>query len=70
MAKKKAPQTPTLDRDWLTVQQTAEYLQCTTRSVHRYIEAGKLEFSQIVPNGKIRIPAASIRQMLGRSESE
>ena len=69
MAKKKAtPKKPvpqTLEPfDWLTIKQTANYLQCSTRTVHRYISEGKLRVSQVIAKGKIRVPTASIRAML------
>lgn len=55
-----------LDRDYLTVAQTAAYLQCSTRTVHRYLDLGLLSYSQLVPGGTIRISANSIEKMLGR----
>jgi excisionase family DNA binding protein len=53
-----------LDRDYLTVAQTAAYLQCCTRTVHRYIDTGLLSFSQLVPGGTVRISATSIEKMM------
>lgn len=62
MPKLTAPQM--LDRDWLSVAQTAAYLQVSTRTVHRYLDSGRLSASQLVPNGTIRISASSIEKML------
>ena len=56
-----------LDRDWLSVAQTAEYLQVSTRTVHRYLDSGRLLASQLVPKGTIRISAISIEKMLEKS---
>jgi excisionase family DNA binding protein len=62
MPKATAPQM--LDRDWLTVAQTAAYFQCSTRTVRRYIESGLLSKSQPVVGGKIRISAIAIETLL------
>ncbi len=62
MPKATAPQT--LDRDWLTVKQTAAYFQCSTRTVHRYLDSGLLLASQLVPGGTVRISAISIERLL------
>ena len=59
-----APQT--LDRDYLTVAQTAAYLQVSTRTIHRYIDSGLLSASQLVPGGTVRISASGIEKMLQR----
>lgn len=56
--------TQTLDREWLTVKQTCEYLQLDAQTVRRYINIGKLEGRQIVDGGKWRISAASIEKLL------
>jgi excisionase family DNA binding protein len=56
-----------LDRDYLTVAQTAAYLQCCTRTVRRYIDTGLLSASQLVPGGIIRISANSIEKLLERN---
>lgn len=63
MASKKAS-VNTLDRDWVTVEQSASYLQCCTATIHRLIKAGKLQGSQLVPRGKWRISASSIEKLL------
>jgi len=62
MPKAIAPQM--LDRDYLSVAQTAAYLQCSTRTVHRYLYSGLLSASQLVPGGTIRISATSIEKMM------
>ena len=53
-----------LDRDWISVAQTAAYLQVSTRTVHRYLDSNLLSASQLVPGGTIRISATSIEKML------
>lgn len=53
-----------LDRDWMTVAQTAAYLQVTTRTVHRWLDAGLLTYSQLVTKGSIRVSASSIERFL------
>lgn len=58
--------TQLLDRDYLSVEQAARYLQCSTRTIHRYLKAGLLSGSQIVPLGVIRISALSIEKLLER----
>jgi len=55
-----------LDRDYLTVAQTAAYLQVSTRTIHRYIDSGLLSASQLVPGGTVRISASGIEKMLQR----
>lgn len=57
-----------VDRDWLTVSQTAEYIQCSRITVHRYLASGLLKGSQLVPMGVIRISAISIEKLLERSK--
>lgn len=56
-----------LDRDWLSVQQTAAYLGCSTGTVRNYIRAGALSCSQLVRRGKVRISAVSIERVLEKS---
>ena len=53
-----------LDHDYLSVAQTAAYLQVSTRTVHRYLDSGLLSASQLVSGGTIRISAVSIEKML------
>ena len=65
MFKATAPQM--LDRDWLSVAQTAAYLQISTRTVHRYLDSGRLSASQLVPGGTVRISATSIEKMLEKN---
>lgn len=60
--KTKPPQT--LNRDWLTVQQAADYLQLDAQTVRKYVRLGRLEGRQIVAAGKWRISAASIEKLL------
>jgi excisionase family DNA binding protein len=64
MTKKTAPQR--LDRDWMSVQQAAAYLQVCTMTIHRYIREGRLQSSQIIPGGKRRIASSSIEKLLQR----
>jgi len=54
-------------REWLTVEQAAEYLQVSVQMVRRYIHDGRLPASQLVPNGKYRIKANDIDKMLEKS---
>lgn len=53
-----------MTHEYLTVKQAADYLQISTQTVRRYITDGKLQASQIVPNGKIRIPKLCIDELL------
>lgn len=64
MPKKTAP--VSLDRDWLSVKQTAEYLQLDAQTVRRYVADGKLTGRQLVAGGKILISASSIEKLLGK----
>lgn len=65
MASKKAIQT--LDRDWLTVGQAADYLQCCPMTIYRMIQEGKIQGMQITPRGKWRVSASSIEKLLNRN---
>lgn len=58
-----------LDRDFLTVRQTAAYLQTSTATVQRLIKNGTLSGSKIgtAPNSPLRISSASIEKMLERN---
>ena len=56
-----------LDRDYLTVQQTAKYLQVHPQTVKTYLKTGILTSSQLVPGGRHRISAASIEKLLENS---
>lgn len=53
-----------LDRDWLTVRQAADYLQCGTGTIHRLIAEGMVTASQLVPKGRVRISSVSIEKLL------
>ena len=57
-----------LDHDWLTVAQTAAYLQCCPRTVHRYLDSGLLSAFQLVPGGTIRISANMATRKNARKE--
>jgi predicted site-specific integrase-resolvase len=57
---------PTLDRDWLSAKDACAYLEISWPTLKRYIALGKLQASQIVPKGNIRISASSIEKMLNR----
>lgn len=63
MAMKKLQQ-PHLDRDWLTIEQAAAYLQRSKYSVRHYLKLGVLSSSQIIPRGHILISAVSIEKMM------
>ena len=58
-----------LDRDWFTVAQTAAYLQVSTRTVHRYLDAGVLSASQLVAGGTVRVSVISIEKMLEKNRT-
>lgn len=55
--------------DYMTVKETAEYLKCDVQTVRKYIKIGKLEASQIVPKGTMRISTASVERLLGRTHA-
>ena len=57
--------TPNLDRDWLSAKDACAYIGCSFPTLKKYIAEGKLQHSQIVARGKIRISAASIKNLLG-----
>ena len=52
--------------DYATRREAAEALRVDQRTIDRWIRLGRLEASQIVPNGTIRISVASIERLLGR----
>ena len=64
--------TQTLDLDWMTLRQAADYLQCCPATVMRYVAAGKLEGAQpggsgvkhLRGGGRWRIKTASIEKLL------
>lgn len=56
-----------LDQDWMTVAETAKYCRCSTWTIRQRIIDGKLKVSQMVPNGRVLISAASIEKMLEKS---
>jgi excisionase family DNA binding protein len=58
-----------LDRDWFSVAQTAAYLQVSTRTVHRYLDAGVLSASQLVAGGTVRVSVISIEKMLEKNRT-
>ena len=56
----------TLDRDWMTAQQAADYLQLEVQAVRRMVVAGKLKGTKL-GSGKtspLRISASSIEKLL------
>ena len=57
----------TLNRDYLTIKQAADYLQCSPWTIRQHIKAGRLEGLQLVPRGSVRIPASSIEKLLERA---
>lgn len=57
----------TESHEWMTLQQAAEYMQVSTRTVHRWIKAGRLRIAQVVPGGLVRVSAVSIEKMLEKS---
>ncbi len=54
-------------KNWLSTKEAAERLGITTRTLHRYIKAGKIIASQIVPNGKLRISLESVERLFENS---
>jgi excisionase family DNA binding protein len=54
-------------REWLTVEQTAEYLQCSRDMIRAYIHSGKLPAAQLSEGGRYRIKAIDIDKMLEKS---
>lgn len=56
----------TLDRDYLTVKQAAEYLNVKPQTIQQWIHRGKIQSVQAVPRGKHLISAAMIERMLRR----
>lgn len=56
----------TLEHEWLTVAECAEYLRLSTWSIHRYIRRGVLGASQMIPGGPIRIRRKSVEDALHR----
>jgi excisionase family DNA binding protein len=65
------PKTKTLDRDWLTVEQAAEYLQVSAFTIRRMVKDQKIVGTKLGdgPNSKLRISSQSIRDMLERNKS-
>jgi predicted site-specific integrase-resolvase len=55
---------PTLDREWISAKDACAYLGISFPTLKRYIRLGKLQSSQIVPNGNIRVSAISIKELL------
>jgi excisionase family DNA binding protein len=56
----------TLDKDLLTVAQTADYLSCSKQTIRRLIKDGKLKANQIGSgkNSPWRITSVSIEKMM------
>jgi excisionase family DNA binding protein len=65
------PKTKTLDRDWLTVEQAADYLQVSPFTIRRMVKDRKIVGSKLGEgsNSSLRISAQSIRDMLERNKS-
>ena len=57
----------TLPKTWFTINQTADYLQCSCRTIWRLVEKGKLKYS-LLGTGEVRqkkiIHIDSINRML------
>ncbi len=62
----KTTETTTLNRDWLTIKETGEYLRCGPGTVRQLIDSGQIEARQLVPRGKWLIKASSIEKLLER----
>ena len=52
------------DAEFLTVAQAADRLQCSTKTILRYILGGKLPASQITAGGSYRIAAVALDKMM------
>jgi excisionase family DNA binding protein len=52
------------DHEYFTVKQTAAYLQVSERTIHTYIKTGRLEYSQPVRRGAIRISKTAIDNLM------
>lgn len=55
-------------REWIRIQDAAEYLQVHRGTVCSYIRARKLVGRQPKPRGTIYVSTASIRRLLGMAE--
>lgn len=58
-----------LDRDWLTVEQTADYLQVSTRTIREWIKKGILPASQVFKRGAVRVPSSAIEKLLEKNRA-
>ena len=58
----------TLDRDLLTVDESAAYLRVHPMNVRRMIREGKLKASQLVARGRVLIAATDIEKLLEKSK--
>ena len=61
----------TLPRQWLTKAQAAAYLQCSTRTINRYVRDGQIPLkaiSRVLPTGPIRISAEAVYALLETKE--
>lgn len=56
-----------MNNEWITRKQAAEELQVLPATIDRWIKQRLLTASQVVPNGTVRISAASIEKMLNGS---
>lgn len=56
----------TLDRDFMTVKQAADYLQVSLQTVRRLITDGKLSATKLGsgPNSHLRVSTISIEKLL------
>jgi excisionase family DNA binding protein len=54
----------TIAHDWMTRNEAADYLRVTTRTIDRYVAQRRIEASQLVPGGAVRISASSVERLL------
>jgi excisionase family DNA binding protein len=48
----------------MTIKEAAAYLRCSTRTIHRHIDAKTLAGVQLVPGGRVLISINSIEKMI------
>lgn len=51
------------DRQWMPAKEACAYLEISFPTLKRYIADGKLQASQVVPNGMIRVSRASAEKL-------
>ena len=54
-------------REWVTVDECADYLRRSNGTIHRYIRRGVLRASQIVAGGRVMVNWDSVQAALNRN---